>query len=90
MAKTISLALCRVKKWTFPGGYSPYETRGDCVWDSEAARNAIEFFPHLSRHLKPAKWVGKPFELEVWQQKIVGSIFGWKCPDGTRRYRLLV
>ena len=29
----------------------------------------------------------RPFALELWQCFIVGSIFGWKRPDGLRRFR---
>ncbi|MDZ7747679.1 MAG: terminase large subunit [Halofilum sp. (in: g-proteobacteria)] len=31
---------------------------------------------------------GQPFELLPWQQFIVGSLFGWKAPDGCRRFRM--
>ena len=31
--------------------------------------------------------MGQPFRLESWQQAIVGNLFGWKRPDGTRRFR---
>ena len=27
------------------------------------------------------------FRLELWQQFIVGAVFGWKRADGTRRFR---
>ena len=30
----------------------------------------------------------KPFELLPFQAFIVGSLFGWKLADGTRRFRL--
>lgn len=30
---------------------------------------------------------GSPFVLEPWQKKIIGDLFGWLRPDGTRRYR---
>jgi len=40
-------------------------------------------------HLTHVKGVlaGKPFALERWQQAIIGNLFGWMRPDGTRRYR---
>jgi phage terminase large subunit-like protein len=31
--------------------------------------------------------MGQPFVLQPWQQAIVGNLFGWKRPDGRRRYR---
>jgi len=30
---------------------------------------------------------GAPFKLQPWQQAVTGCLFGWKRPDGTRRYR---
>ncbi len=30
---------------------------------------------------------GKPFKLRLWQKGVVANLFGWKRPDGTRRYR---
>ena len=30
---------------------------------------------------------GKPFELQPWQAALMGCAFGWKRPDGLRRYR---
>lgn len=45
------------------------------------------FFPEHLR-LTAGEWAGRPFELEDWQQDdIVRPLFGWKRPDGTRRYR---
>lgn len=57
------------------------------IWfDDEAADRAIRFFPML-RHSK-GEWAGQPFDLEPWQQFIVGSLFGWKRRgDDMRRFR---
>jgi len=38
------------------------------------------------QHVKGAK-ARTPFLLERWQKAVVGNLFGWKRPDGTRRYR---
>lgn len=57
----------------------------DIYFDERAADDAIEFFS-LLRHSK-GEWAGTAFELADWQQFIVGSIFGWKRADGTRRFR---
>ncbi|HOX23564.1 MAG TPA: terminase large subunit, partial [Elusimicrobiales bacterium] len=37
-------------------------------------------------HVK-GEWAGMPFKLERWQREIVRTLFGWKRPNGTRRYR---
>lgn len=54
-------------------------------WDIDAANRAVEFFGFL--HHSKGEWAGQPIALELWQCFIVGSIFGWKRGDGTRRFR---
>lgn len=59
----------------------------DGFWfDQEAADRACAFFPEVLKHAK-GKWAGKPFELPPFQHRVVQDLFGWKRPDGTRRYR---
>ena len=67
-------------------GFCPEETAGDCWYDKEAADRAIGFFRDCLTHVKGEK-AGTPFELDNWQADIVGSLFGWKRQDGTRRFR---
>lgn len=67
-------------------GYDPAATAGNCWFDEEAAGKAVEFFPRFLKHSK-GKMAGEPFELDVWQIAIISNLFGWKRPDGTRRYR---
>ncbi|MBP5172784.1 MAG: terminase large subunit [Bacteroidales bacterium] len=55
------------------------------TYDTRAAARAVKFIERL-RHTK-GQWAGDPLLLEGWQKFIVGSIFGWKRPDGTRRFR---
>lgn len=76
------------ERYEFPGGYSPWKTRGDCAYDVRAAQQAIDFFPRFLVHIK-GELAGKPLYLEPWQAAIVASIFGWKRPDGTRRFRVV-
>jgi phage terminase large subunit-like protein len=67
-------------------GYDPVATAGDCVYDTEAAEKAVQFFPRVLTFVKGLK-ASEPFRLEDWQADIVRTIFGWKRTDGTRRYR---
>jgi len=68
-------------------GYDPVATADEGDWfDEAAARKAIDFFAELLRHEK-GRFAGKPFVLLPWQQAIVANLFGWKRPDGTRRFR---
>lgn len=66
--------------------FDPREQAGDCYFDEEAAREAIEFFHECLTFIE-GEWAGEPFALEVWQQAIIANAFGWKRPDGLRRFR---
>ena len=68
-------------------GYDPAATAGDCWYDPEAADRVIGFFRDCLTHVKGEK-AGHPFELDNWQEAIIGALFGWKRKDdNTRRYR---
>ncbi len=56
------------------------------VWDKAAASRAINFFPDVLR-LNGGQFEGKPYVLHPSQAFRVGSLFGWKKSDGTRRFR---
>ena len=55
------------------------------TWDPIAAQRAIDFFALLTHH--KGEWAGQPIHLEPWEEFIIGSLFGWKRADGTRRFR---
>jgi phage terminase large subunit-like protein len=67
-------------------GFDPYKFAGDCVYDPDAARRVCDFFETELTHVKGTLG-GKPFKLEPWQRAILSNLFGWKRPDGTRRFR---
>ncbi len=54
-------------------------------FDEASANRAIQFFG-LLKHYK-GKYQGQPFTLLPWQAFFIGSLFGWKRADGTRRFR---
>lgn len=58
----------------------------DFKFSEEHAGRAIRFFEKQVR-LVEGERAGRPFILEPWQKRIVGDIFGWLRPDGSRRYR---
>lgn len=81
---------------TRPAGIGPAATwdaergawcDGEFWFDEAAATKAARFFPeHLC--FTEGEWAGSPFTLEGWQENdIIRPLFGWKRPDGTRRYR---
>lgn len=55
-------------------------------WDLGAALAAIDFFREVLR-LNGGAFEGQPFNPQPYQQFILGSVYGWKLPDGTRRFR---
>lgn len=60
--------------------------REDVVFDAAAAARAIGFFEERLK-LSEGQFDKKPFKLHPAQDFIVGSIFGWKRLDKTRRFR---
>ena len=56
------------------------------TWDLPAAQRAIRFFEGVLR-LNGGQFEGKPFLLHPSQAFRIGSLFGWKKSDGTRRFR---
>jgi phage terminase large subunit-like protein len=61
--------------------------RADGIWfDAEAADRAFGFFEGVLK-LSEGQFEGQPFILHPSQAFIIGSLFGWKRADGTRRFR---
>lgn len=56
-------------------------------WDWPAAARVIGFFGEALR-LAGGEHEGRPFLLHPSQKFILGSLFGWKGPDGSRRFRV--
>lgn len=67
-------------------GYDPMAPAGDCRFDAPAADKVCSFFETWLTHIE-GELAGKPLKLEPWQQALVGCAFGWKRPNGLRRYR---
>lgn len=62
--------------------------RKDLIWNfygDNGAERVFWFFKKLS--LAGGQFEGLPFKLEPSQQFIIGSLFGWKRQDGSRRFR---
>lgn len=58
-----------------------------CWFDERLAEHAAGFFPAFLRHSK-GRWAGRPFELLDWQRDdLLYPLFGWRRPDGSRRFR---
>jgi len=61
--------------------------RAGCTFDLAAAERVRSFFARWLRHSK-GEWAGQPFTLMPWQWRdVIAPLFGWKRPDGTRRFR---
>jgi len=61
------------------------EDRG-LYWDDAAANRVFRFFEEKLK-LSEGQFENQPFLLEPVQAFIIGSIFGWKRENGTRRFR---
>ena len=48
----------------------------------------MDFMATFLEHVK-GEWAGQLFTLQDWQTEIVRAAFGWKRPDGTRKYRIV-
>jgi phage terminase large subunit-like protein len=55
------------------------------VWRPDLA-GLIYKFCSLLTHSK-GRWAGKPIDLEPWEYFLLGSVWGWRRKDGTRRFR---
>jgi phage terminase large subunit-like protein len=57
-------------------------------YDPEAAERPILFAEKYCRHIK-GELAGQTIRLEEWQKRFIREAFGWKKPDGTRKYRTI-
>lgn len=55
-------------------------------FDLDEANKKMAFFENILK-LSEGQFEGQPFQLHPSQAFIVGSIYGWKRQDGTRRFR---
>jgi phage terminase large subunit-like protein len=60
--------------------------RDDAKFDEAAAAKAIRFFEEKLK-LSEGQFENRPFTSQPPQDFIIGSLFGWKRLDGTRRFR---
>lgn len=56
-------------------------------WDLALANKSIRFFEKVLK-LNGGEFEGKLFILLPWQRFVVGSLFGWRGVDGSRRFRV--
>lgn len=67
-------------------GFDPFEAAGDSTFDASSADFVVGFFEECLVHVD-GKLAGQHIRLEPWQRGMLGNLFGWKRPDGTRRFR---
>ncbi len=67
-------------------GYDPFAQAGDCYFDEKAAQYVIDFVEKCCTHVK-GELAGTPLLLERWEKAFFANLYGWKRPDGMRRYR---
>lgn len=58
-----------------------------CYVDIDAAERVRTFCRRFLRHSK-GQWAGRPFDPLPWQwDDVILPLYGWRRPDGTRRFR---
>lgn len=67
-------------------GYDPWRDKGNCTFNAQRAAVFVDFLQRACRHIK-GELAGQHIKLHDWETAIVGNLFGWLRPDGTRRYR---
>ena len=66
-------------------GYSPVETAPDgYYYDPAIAEKAVSWFSDVMTHVKAHRG---PLVLAPWQADATRILYGWRKPDGSRRYR---
>jgi len=54
----------------------------------EGAADAVRVFAREFCRHSQGEWAGQAFALQAWQfDDVIAPLFGWRRPDGTRRYR---
>ncbi|PWV66011.1 phage terminase large subunit-like protein [Plasticicumulans acidivorans] len=56
-------------------------------WDTDAVARVLAYFREVLC-LNGGQFEGQPFYPDGWQCFVLGSLFGWKGPDGFRRFRV--
>lgn len=56
-------------------------------FDARAADHAVAFFELFITHVE-GDLAGETLELSDWQRRDIRHVFGWKWPDGTRRFTI--
>ena len=67
-------------------GFDPYANAGDTEYDPDAGEKVLRFFRKCLKFVRGPK-AGEPFHMEPWQEDTVKILFGWRRPDGYRRFR---
>jgi phage terminase large subunit-like protein len=57
-----------------------------CTFDESAGAFVADFFQTFLRHSK-GRFAGQPFVLLPWERDFIDRLYGWKRPDGRRRFR---
>lgn len=87
MSKAVTLFKDEMPARLLRGPTDEIAVKEGYYYDKRAANHAVNFFNRFLCHSK-GEWAGKKFTLLEWQEwDIIRPLFGWKRPDGTRRFR---
>ncbi len=60
--------------------------REGCTFDEDPGAFVCEFIETFCRQSKGSQWAGQPMTLLDWQRDFLMRLFGWRRPDGRRRF----
>lgn len=63
-----------------------YGAERGLTWDLEKVHHVLGYFRDVLR-LNGGQFEGMPFDPNPWQIFVIGSVHGWRGPDGYRRFR---
>ncbi len=71
---------------TLVPNYNSWDCADSYWFDHTEAKRIIDFAHRFCR-FSNSRWAGQLVVLQPWQVAFLGNLFGWKRPDGSRRYR---
>jgi phage terminase large subunit-like protein len=73
------------KKW-IRNASDTEAVRQGYTFDAAEAETVIEFLETFCRQSR-SPWAGQPLKLMAWQRDLIYRVYGWKAPNGARRFR---
>jgi phage terminase large subunit-like protein len=73
------------RQWTLNAS-DELAVKSGCYFSAPHAEKVCRFIEEFA-HLSQGRWAGQRLKLMPWQDQFVRRLFGWRAPDGKRRFR---